>query len=102
MLGPTAQAPTLASQEEAPQLPAMSAKQAKSERRAAQPATVPVDAAPAVGAAAEPAWIDSSDPRRRLWGKIALWVIWAYVAALWLLALDQLLGWGIFGPKAAG
>lgn len=80
----------------------MSAKPAKSDRRDAKPApTVSSVDAPAV-ASAEPAWIDSPDPRKRLWGKIALWVVWAYVAALWLLALDQLLGWGIFGPKVTG
>ena len=44
-------------------------------------------------------WIESSDPRRRMIGKIALVVIWIYVAALWLLALDQWFNWGIFGPK---
>lgn len=81
----------------------MSAKPAKSESRAVKPTPAPAQAAnPAAGDAPEPAWIDSPDPRRRLWGKVALWVIWAYVAALWLLALDQLLGWGIFGPKATG
>lgn len=32
-------------------------------------------------------------------GKIALVVIWIYVAALCLLALDQWFNWGIFGPK---
>ncbi len=81
----------------------MSAKPAKSDRRDAKPSPTLVTApAEPTGAAAEPAWIDSPDPRKRIWGKIALWVIWAYVAALWLLALDQLLGWGIFGPKVAG
>lgn len=25
--------------------------------------------------------------------------VWVYVAALWLLALDQWFHWGIFGPK---
>ena len=80
----------------------MSAKSARSESRAAKPAATPVQVtAPVTGEQTEPAWIDSPDPRRRLWGKIALWVIWAYVGALWLLALDQLLGWGIFGPKVA-
>lgn len=52
------------------------------------------------GAMPEPgAWIDSSNPRRRMIGRIALIVIWVYVAALWLLALDQWFNWGIFGPK---
>jgi hypothetical protein len=32
-------------------------------------------------------------------GKIVLVGVWLYVAALWLLALDQTFHWGIFGPK---
>ena len=32
-------------------------------------------------------------------GKIVLIGVWIYVAALWLLALDQTFHWGIFGPK---
>jgi hypothetical protein len=82
----------------------MSAKK-KSQPPKPVPATVavatPAPAAPTVppAATAEPAWIDSPDPRRRLWGKIALVVLWVYVAALWLLALDQWFNWGIFGPK---
>ena len=53
------------------------------------------------GTVAEPAtaWIDSADPRKRMIGKIVLVGIWIYVAALWLLALDQTFHWGIFGPK---
>lgn len=43
-------------------------------------------------------WIQSSDPRRRTIGKIVLTGVWIYVAALWLLALDQTFHWGIFGP----
>lgn len=58
----------------------------------------PAPAAPA-SSAPPPAWIDSADPRKRLWGKIALVVMWLYVAALCLLALDQTFHWGIFGPK---
>jgi hypothetical protein len=45
------------------------------------------------------AWIDSTDPRKRTIGKIVLVGVWIYVAALWLLALDQTFHWGIFGPK---
>jgi hypothetical protein len=45
------------------------------------------------------AWIDSTNPRKRTMGKIVLIGIWIYVAALWLLALDQTFHWGIFGPK---
>lgn len=79
-------------------------KKSQSKPVAASPIVTPAPAAttpaPAV-ATAEPAtaWIDSSDPRRRMIGQIALVVIWIYVAALWLLALDQWFNWGIFGPK---
>lgn len=61
------------------------------------PAAVSGDVATAV--APEPAWIDSPDPRRRTIAKIAFVALWIYVAALWLLALDQWFNWGIFGPK---
>jgi hypothetical protein len=44
-------------------------------------------------------WIESADPRRRMIGKIALVVLWIYVAALCLLAVDQWFNLGIFGPK---
>ena len=44
------------------------------------------------------AWLGSNDPRRRLIGRIVLVGVWLYVAALWLLALDQTFNWGIFGP----
>lgn len=65
------------------------------------PAPAPSAPAPAetVAAASAPSWIDSPDPRKRLIGKIVLVGIWIYVAALWLLALDQTFNWGIFGPK---
>ena len=56
-------------------------------------------AAPSQAVEAPVAYIDSPDPRKRMIGKIALVVIWIYVAALWLLALDQTFHWGIFGPK---
>ena len=56
-------------------------------------------AAPAPAADAHVAWIDSTDPRKRMVGKIALVAVWIYVAALLLLALDQTFHWGIFGPK---
>jgi hypothetical protein len=55
-------------------------------------ATLPADAAPE-------SWLDSADPKKRMWGKIIFVGIWIYVAALWLLALDQTFNWGIFGPK---
>ena len=69
-----------------------------------QPATVPAAPAPSASvpaavSEANVAWIDSTDPRKRLVGKIALVVVWLYVAALMLLALDQTFHWGIFGPK---
>ncbi|MBL9188937.1 MAG: hypothetical protein JNK23_15750 [Opitutaceae bacterium] len=80
----------------------MSAKPAK--RKAPSPApahsAAAASTAPAMPTeAAAPSWLDSVDPRKRMWGKIALVVLWLYVAALWLLALDQSFSWGIFGPK---
>jgi len=42
--------------------------------------------------------IEAADPRRRRIGQFVLIVVWLYVAALWLLALDQTFDWGIFGP----
>lgn len=78
----------------------MSAKHPK--RKAPSPAAAPSSAAPAsagVAPAAEPSWLESDDPRKRQWGKLILVAVWLYVAALWLLALDQWFRWGIFGPK---
>lgn len=71
---------------------------------AAAPAAAPspvIASAGGVAAAAEtpPSWLDSTDPKKRLWGKIIFVGVWVYVAALWLLALDQTFNWGIFGPK---
>ena len=82
----------------------MSAKKSsQSPKSSPSPAAVPAatPAVAAVGATAEDTtpWIESSDPRKRMIGKIALVVIWIYVAALCLLALDQWFNWGIFGPK---
>jgi hypothetical protein len=76
----------------APQ-PAMAAASA-SATSAAAPAAAP-------GEATRPfvPWIDSDDPRKKMIGKIVLVAAWIYVAALWLLALDQTFHWGIFGPK---
>jgi hypothetical protein len=53
-----------------------------------------------VGTAEElaPSWLESPDPRRRMLGKFLRFGLWSYVAALWLLALDQIFHWGIFGP----
>jgi hypothetical protein len=76
----------------------MSAKKARKPAPAATPSPVPATA-PAMTEAAPPAWIDSDDPKKRQWAKIILAVVWLYVAALWLLALDQWFHWGIFGPK---
>jgi hypothetical protein len=87
----------------------MSAKHAKkSAKKAASPAATPtpasepiVSAGATVVAGADPgsSWMDSADPRKRTIGKIVLIGVWVYVAALWLLALDQTFDWGIFGPK---
>jgi len=85
----------------------MSAKPAKKNgSKTPPPAPQPATAAPALPASApgEPAkplvpWIESDDPRKRMIGKIILVAAWVYVAALWLLALDQTFHWGIFGPK---
>lgn len=85
----------------------MSAKPAKKGAKPAPsaPADVPAPshmratAAAAATAQPEPSWIDSSDPKKRRWGQIVLIAVWIYVAALWLLALDQTFHWGIFGPK---
>ena len=79
-------------------------KSAKKESAASAPASPisPLAAAPTgvpADAAATTAWIDSTDPRKRTFGKIVLIAVWGYVAALWLLALDQTFHWGIFGPK---
>jgi hypothetical protein len=84
----------------------MSAKKSRQgARQPAAPAAAPApapDPTAATTAAAAPAassWLDSTDPRKRRWGKIILIGVWIYVAALWLLALDQTFHWGIFGPK---
>ena len=81
----------------------MSAKKnSKSAPSQPAPSTPPATAAaPTSEPAAEAhvAWIDSTDPRKRMVGKIALVAGWLYVAALLLLALDQTFHWGIFGPK---
>lgn len=75
----------------------MSAKKPKS---GAAPAPASPSPAPAATAAGEPvSWLESQDPKKRLWGKVLLAALWVYVAALWLLALDQTFHWGIFGPK---
>jgi hypothetical protein len=84
----------------------MSAKKAKSPapstpRATAEKSGAPSPAlagAPVTPAAGEPSWMDSSDPRKRLWGKILLVAVWLYVAALGLLALDKTFHLGIFGP----
>lgn len=80
----------------------MSAKknsQQSNQPRPAAPAPAAAAAAVAVPAEDTTPWIESSDPRKRMIGKIALVAIWVYVAALCLLALDQWFNWGIFGPK---
>ena len=82
----------------------MSAKKSRSVAKqpvdqAPAPASAPAAAAPTAPEPATPSWLDSTDPRKRLWGKIILAAVWVYVGALWLLALDQTFHWGIFGPK---
>lgn len=85
----------------------MSAKKSKKSAKpeaAASGAAVPAPVSTSAGVATATAgtgtpWIDSTDPRKRTIGKIVLVVVWIYVAALWLLALDQTFHWGIFGPK---
>ena len=71
------------------------------EKLGATPQVASAGTAPA--AAAEPAehvaWMDSPDPRKRMFGQLAYVAVWIYVAALCLLALDQTFHWGIFGPK---
>ncbi len=74
----------------------MSAKKAKRPHPA--PETAPTPAAP-TSAGTDVAWIDSPDPKKRQLGQLVLAGVWIYVAALWLLALDQWFHWGIFGPK---
>lgn len=78
----------------------MSAK--KPRKPAPSPATASVPSASTAAEVTGPApvaWIDSDDPKKRQWGKIILGLLWVYVAALGLLALDQWFNWGIFGPK---
>ena len=80
----------------------MSAKKARKPAASVEPSRRASEPAATSGGAtvSEPgSWLDSPDPKRRLWGKIILVGIWLYVAALWLLALDQTFNWGIFGPK---
>lgn len=79
-----------------PALPAAAASPAATPSHVASGAGGAVAAVPA---AAEASWLDSSDPRKRMWGKIIFAGVCLYVAALWLLALDQTFDWGIFGPK---
>jgi hypothetical protein len=80
-------------------------RDAAASREASKPTAAPAAQTSAAGGAAagtaEPpaAWVDSTDPRKRTIGKVVLIGVWIYVAALWLLALDQTFHWGIFGPK---
>ena len=74
----------------------MSAKKSR-KQSPVTPSAVP--AAAAVASPAAVAWIDSPDPKKRQYAKLILAGVWIYVAALWLLALDQWFHWGIFGPK---
>ena len=76
-------------------------KPASSNPPAPSPGPAPAAAAPALAPDSEAsvAWIDSTDPRKRLVGKIALVGVWLYAGALLLLALDQTFHWGIWGPQ---
>ena len=67
---------------------------------AAAPASASAPGVPAAAPETHVAWMDPPDPRKRMLGKIVFAGVWVYVAALWLLALDQTFHWGIFGPKA--
>jgi hypothetical protein len=72
----------------------------RSAKKAAAASARPVpDATPVASVKTAPAGGDSTDSRKRTIARIALAGIWLYVAALWLLALDQTFHWGIFGPK---
>ncbi len=88
----------------------MSAKHSKKGPGQPAPKPVPADVSGSTNAStgaatataeSPPSWLDSSDPRKRMWGKIIFIGVWIYVGALCLLALDQTFGWGIFGPKVA-
>ena len=66
----------------------------------AAPAKPTVRIAPAPVAVEEkPSSAVPDSPRQRVIAKVVLLALWIYVAALWLLALDQWFNWGIFGPK---
>ena len=88
----------------------MSAKHSKKAGKTAAPTSAPAptpvtpsaSANAGATATATPSvtpWAESTDPKKRLLGKFVLIGVWLYVAALWLLALDQTFNWGIFGPK---
>jgi hypothetical protein len=69
-----------------------------------RPAPAPISAAtvPSVAHVEPPSTATSEEPFYKRHPKIANVIyaaLWAYVAALWLLALDQTFHWGIFGPK---
>jgi hypothetical protein len=83
----------------------MSAKNKKSARPAAPaaaaataPAAAAAPKAPDASEATMVPALESSDPKRRMIGQITLVVFCLYVAAVWLLALDQQFHWGIFKP----
>jgi len=73
-------------------------------KRANNPPPMPTTEPAPTAAVAEmpappPAWIDdASNPRRQMIAKIVFVGVWIYVAAIWLLALDQTFKWGIFKP----
>jgi len=72
---------------------------AKNKRPAAAPSALapqPAPVADPVTAAPTPVPFYERHPKAANAIFVALWL---YVAALWLLALDQTFHWGIFGPK---
>ena len=69
---------------------------AKPKRPTAAPAVTVPQPAPVAGPADAPAPFYERHPKIANAIFVALWL---YVAALWLLALDQTFHWGIFGPK---
>ena len=66
---------------------------------ATHPHPLPMASSAALAPAEAPAWLDSNNPQKRLWGRLILIAVVVYIAALWLLALDQIFNWGIFGAK---
>jgi len=72
-------------------------KSGQKRKERARPAVEAVStSAPATLRLTEPVPFPERHPQL---AKLILVGVWLYVAALWLLALDQTFNWGIFGPK---